>query len=109
MTGTLHNTYKLISGNPTLSIANVSGSAYASSSGTPTRRGVWRVRIQAGTDSPLVADIHEVESASESRLVPVFSSRAYTTIVPGLTITLGTIAAGDYFDVKYSRYVADTI
>lgn len=109
MAAILDNTYKLLSGTPTLSIANISGSAYVSATGTPTRRGIWRVLIQTGTSSPLVARVIETESASESREVPVLASKSYTTIVPGLTITLGALTAGNYFDVKYSRYVADTV
>lgn len=105
---TLNNTYHLLPGDPTLEVTNLSGTPYSSSSGTPTRRGLWRVSIQAAANSALEANVLEVESASESRRVPVFSSGTFTTIVPGLSITLGTIAAGNYFDVKYSKYVADT-
>lgn len=105
---TLNNTYHLLAGDPTLAIENIAGTAYASATGTPTRRGLWRVFIQAAANSALEANVLEVESASESRRVPVFSAGVFTTIVPGLTITLGTIAAGNYFDVKYSKYVADT-
>lgn len=106
---TLNNTYKVLAGDPTLEVTNLSGTAYASATGTPTRRGIWRVRIQAANNSALEANVLEVESTSESRRVPVFSSGTFTTIVPGLSITLGTIAAGNYFDVKYSKLVADTV
>ncbi len=106
---TLNNTYKVLAGDPTLEVTNVSGSAYVSSTGTPTRRGIWQVRIQAGTGSALEANVIEVECASETRRVPVFNSGSFITIVPGLIITLGTIAAGNYFDVKYSKLVADTV
>ena len=103
------NTYKLLAGDPTVEVTQQSGTAYASHTGTPSKRGRWRVQIQTAPDSLLAAHVIEIESCSDYRTIPVASSRSYTTLIPGLTITLGTIAAGNYFDVDYSKLVPDTV
>jgi hypothetical protein len=103
------NTYKLLAGTPLVVVTQQSGTAYASHTGSPNKRGRWRVQIQNAPDSLLAAHVIEIESCSDYRIIPVASSRSYTTLIPGLTITLSTIAAGNYFDVDFSKLVPDEI
>ena len=104
------NSYKIINIDdavtPNVTVIQQVGTSYASHSGTPSKRGVWRVLIQAfGSDS--VADVMEVEQANDSRRVAVAASGSYA-LIPGVTVTLsGTINDGDIFDVAYSMYVPD--
>jgi len=108
---TLPVAYKLSATNPVAPIVtNISGTPYASHTGTPNNSGRWIVRIVAGfsAEAPLMAEVTEYESWNLNKRVPVKSSTAFTTIIPGMSITLGTIAVDNKFRVVFSRLVPET-
>lgn len=107
---TLPISYKLSPDDPpSATVDNLSGSAYASHTGTPTNSGRWLVAIVTGfsAEAPLMAEVTEYETWNLQKRVPVKASTTYTSIIPGMTITLGTIAAGNRFRVVYSRVVPE--
>jgi len=108
---TLPVSYKLSPTDPGAAIVeNLSGTPYASHTGTPTNSGRWLVNIVAGfsAEAPFMAVVTEYETQNLEKRVPVKSSAAFTYIVPGMSITLGTIAAGNRFRVIFSRLVPET-
>jgi hypothetical protein len=105
-TMTLPVNYKLSATDPaTVTVTNLSGTPYASHTGTPTNSGRWLVHIVAGfsAEAALMAEVSEYETWNLQKRVPVVSSGTFTSIVPGMSITLGTIAAGNSFRVVFSR------
>lgn len=107
---TLPVSYKLSATDPGAAVVtNLSGTPYASHTGTPTNSGRWLVHIVAGFsgEAPLMAEVSEYETCNLQKRVPVKSSTAYTYIIPGMSITLGTIAAGNSFRVVFSRLVPE--
>lgn len=108
---TLPVSYKLSPTDPGAAIVeNLSGTPYASHTGTPTNSGRWIVTIVTGfsAEAALMAEVSEYETCNLQKRVPVKSSTTFTNIVPGMSITLGTIAAGNKFRIVFSRLVPDT-
>lgn len=104
-------TYKLKSAPLSVTATNRSGTAYSSHTGTPTKRGIWRVQIMSGPASDVrLAHVLETQNGNESRKVEVLAGRSYTTLIAGMTVTLGgTLNVGDYFDIAHTNLVADTV
>lgn len=104
--------YKLLGTDPvSATVKNVSGSAYDSHSGTPNNSGRWIIRITSGqgAEATLMAQVKEYETMNLEKRVPVFASGSFTTLIPGMTITLSaTVNVGDYFRVTYSRLVPES-
>jgi hypothetical protein len=107
----LENTYKLLAGSPNVDATNISGTAYSSSSGTPTHEGIWRIKIRTGisTEAPLMADVVEVRDFNERRTVPVATSGTFTLLIAGLSVVLAGAVNGNEFEIAYSSIVADTV
>jgi len=94
--------------NPSFSIANTTGASYASHTGTPSKRGCWRIHI-SGSGAAFKAYVLETESGNGSLLVDVLASHSYQ-FIPGVTVTLGaTLTDGDIIDANYSQFVADIV
>lgn len=108
---TLPVSYKLSPTDPgSATVENLSGTPYASHTGTPSNSGRWIVNIVSGfsAEAALMAEVSEYETWNLQKRVPVKSAGTFTSIVPGMSIVLGTIAAGNRFRVVFSRLVPET-
>lgn len=92
---------------PALVWANKVGTPVTTITGTATYQGSWQVQLQQWSDDFLWAITRDSYGGS-ARQRPIQASKAYTDIVPGLTITFGASpAAGNIFNVAYTDvYVA---
>lgn len=95
---------------PVLSaVKNKIGAAVASISGTPTKQGSWQIQIQQWADGFKWAIANDSFGSGTTRR-PVQTGKAYTDIIPGLTVTMGgTLNAGDVTNISYTDvYVVHT-
>lgn len=91
-----------------LAYLNVTGTPLASVTGTANVKGNWRLTVEnllkAGTA------VYRVVITGTSHAQTMAKTNAVnTTLIPGLTITFGTLAAGDQANIYFSdEYVVNT-
>ncbi len=94
---------------PAVSFTNRIGALVASVTGTPSKFGSWRLRIDTGANGEKVLTVVDNYS-SDFRYRPVLPSQALTDIIPGLTVTLeATLNVGDTTDISYLDVTVDSV
>jgi hypothetical protein len=96
---------------PVLTFQNMRGTSLASVTGTSTTgEGSWQIQIQSDFHGGKVAVVLEHLRGGETRRHIVKASTAYTTLIPGLTVTFGaTVNAEDVANVNYtSMFIVNT-
>lgn len=88
-------------GPPAPTAINRIGTPVASVTGTSTLQDVWRLTFKAGQYSSIVCDAFGFHNTFKTSRI-VVSAGVYVDLIPGLTITLGTIAVNDMADVIYT-------